>query len=335
MSKLSIIMPVYNVEKFLKRSVDSIINQTFTDWELILVDDGSTDNSGKICDKFAETDNRIKVFHKENGGAGSARNKGLFEATGDFVAFPDSDDWIEPAAYEKCLKIMEKENIDLLLFGSINTVYDKNGGITSEQFGKTADIVYKTQSECRKNWINLVTTLPMDGPSNKMYRMSVIKNNNISFPDIRRMQDGVFNMRFFACVNSFASITDYFYHFTMHSSDYQKKKIPKSFIECASTYHKTAIDMLKGWGLCDKESEGKLGSWFSETVISAQLEYLPQGESNGFIGRYRHIKSISNDKYVRDFYNNYQKLKKLNKKELAVYYKLNLLLAIYSYKITK
>lgn len=328
-------MPVYNVEKFLERSINSILSQTFTDWELILVNDGSTDNSGKICEKFAESDDRIKVFHKENGGAGSARNQGLAWSHGEYVVFPDSDDWIEPSAYENCIKLMEKDNIDLLLFGSINTVYDDNGGILYEQFGKTANIGYKTQSECRKNWINLVTTLPMDGPSNKMYRMSIIKNNGILFPNIRRMQDGVFNMRFFACINSFVSITDCFYHFTMHSSDYQKKKIPKSFLECASTYHKTAIDMLKDWDLCDKESEKRLGDWFSETVINAQLKYLPDGDKNRFIDRYRHIKSISNDEYVRKFYNYYRKITKLNKKEHAVYYKLNLLLALYSYKITK
>ncbi len=94
MVKISVIVPVYNVEKYIHRCLDSIIAQTFTDWECILVDDGSPDNSGKICDEYAEKDNRIKVIHKANGGAASARNVGLDIITGKWISFIDSDDWI-------------------------------------------------------------------------------------------------------------------------------------------------------------------------------------------------------------------------------------------------
>ena len=100
MSKISVIVPVYNVEKFIKRCLDSIINQTMRDLEIILVNDGSTDNSGKICDEYAQLDNRITVIHKENGGLSSARNTGLDVATGEWIAFVDSDDYIEKNMYE-------------------------------------------------------------------------------------------------------------------------------------------------------------------------------------------------------------------------------------------
>lgn len=98
---ISVIIPVYNVEKYLHRCIDSILNQTFPDFELLLIDDGSTDNSGRICDDYAKKDNRIKVFHKSNGGVSSARNLGLDEAQGDFIAFCDSDDWVSFDMYEK------------------------------------------------------------------------------------------------------------------------------------------------------------------------------------------------------------------------------------------
>ncbi|HBK7124119.1 glycosyltransferase, partial [Enterococcus faecium] len=87
MCRISIIVPVYNVEKYLKKCVDSILGQTFTDFELLLIDDGSTDNSGSICDELAKTDNRIKVIHKENGGLSDARNIGIEVAKGDFIGF--------------------------------------------------------------------------------------------------------------------------------------------------------------------------------------------------------------------------------------------------------
>ena len=92
--KISVIVPVYNVEKYLHRCVDSILAQTFNDFELLLIDDGSKDKSGAICDEYAAKDSRVRVFHKENGGVSSARNLGLENAKGDWIIFIDSDDWI-------------------------------------------------------------------------------------------------------------------------------------------------------------------------------------------------------------------------------------------------
>lgn len=100
--KISVIIPVYNVEKYLKRCIESVINQTIKDLEIILVDDGSTDSSGKICDEYAKKDKRIKVIHKENGGLSDARNAGLDICTGEFVGFVDSDDYVELNMFE-CL----------------------------------------------------------------------------------------------------------------------------------------------------------------------------------------------------------------------------------------
>ena len=109
---ISIIVPVYNVEKYLSRCVDSILAQTFRDFELILVDDGSTDNSAEICDKYAAKDSRIKVIHKENGGQSSARNNGLEIAIGKYIGFVDSDDWISTDCFEYLYTLIEKFNAD-------------------------------------------------------------------------------------------------------------------------------------------------------------------------------------------------------------------------------
>ena len=111
--EISIIVPVYNVEKYLKRCIDSILNQSFTDFELILVDDGSTDNSGKIIDEYTIKDERIKVIHKENGGQGSARNRGLDIAKGNYIGFIDSDDWIHKDMYKILYENIIKYNMDI------------------------------------------------------------------------------------------------------------------------------------------------------------------------------------------------------------------------------
>lgn len=110
---ISVIVPVYNVEKYLEKCVDSIVNQTYKNLEIILVDDGATDNSGKICDELVELDNRIKVYHKKNGGLSDARNYGVERATGDYIGFVDSDDYIDAEMYEKLYEAIKKENVDV------------------------------------------------------------------------------------------------------------------------------------------------------------------------------------------------------------------------------
>lgn len=111
--KVSVIIPVYNVEKYLFRCVKSVIDQTYENIEIILIDDGSEDNSGKLCDNYVQLDNRIKVIHQQNGGLSSARNKGIELATGDAICFLDSDDYISKGCIEEMTSLMEKYNADV------------------------------------------------------------------------------------------------------------------------------------------------------------------------------------------------------------------------------
>ncbi len=105
---VSVIIPVYNVKKYLEKSVGSVTSQTYKELEILLVDDGSTDGSGEICDKLADMDSRIAVVHKKNGGLSDARNVGLDIATGDYILFVDSDDTVNPELIERCVKTAEK-----------------------------------------------------------------------------------------------------------------------------------------------------------------------------------------------------------------------------------
>lgn len=114
---ISVIVPVYKVEAFLPRCVDSILAQTYKNLEILLVDDGSPDRSGEICEEYARKDTRVRVIHKENGGLSSARNAGIDVAGGDYVAFVDSDDWIEPDAYEAMMVAMQKHGVQIVCAG--------------------------------------------------------------------------------------------------------------------------------------------------------------------------------------------------------------------------
>lgn len=114
---ISVIVPVYKVERYLPKCVESILNQTYRNLEVILVDDGSPDGCGAICDGFAEQDSRVRVIHKKNGGLSDARNAGLEIAQGEFIAFADSDDWLEPEAYEALLGLSQKYNAKMVCGG--------------------------------------------------------------------------------------------------------------------------------------------------------------------------------------------------------------------------
>lgn len=114
---ISIIVPVYNAEKYLKRCIDSLLAQTYQNIEVLLIDDGSPDNSGIICDEYAKKDSRFRVFHKENGGVSSARNLGLKEAKGDYIGFVDADDYIDSKMYEILLSNLVKEKADISVCG--------------------------------------------------------------------------------------------------------------------------------------------------------------------------------------------------------------------------
>ena len=145
MPKISVIVPVYNVEKYLRKCIESILNQTFREFELILVDDGSTDSSGKICDEYALKDSRIKVIHKENGGASSARNAGLDVAKGEYIGFVDSDDWIEMDMYGELYRLIKENNTDISVCG-INNIKDIK--YKNENLKEKIQIIKKEGEEC-------------------------------------------------------------------------------------------------------------------------------------------------------------------------------------------
>lgn len=169
--KVSVIVPVYKSEMFLEKCVQSILSQTYKNIELILVDDGSPDNSGKMCDNYAQKDERVIVIHKENGGTCSARNAGLECVKGQYLMFVDGDDWLTSDCIEYLMKIMQENNADMSMTDCVFT--------TRNMKQNAADNVVRLTPEQAACEILYVKT-PV-GPWNKLYSTEIIRKNNLTF----------------------------------------------------------------------------------------------------------------------------------------------------------
>ena len=179
MPKVSIIVPVYKAEQYLHRCVDSILSQSFIDWELILVDDGSPDRSGAICDEYSQKDDRIRVIHKENGGVSSARNVALGRITGKWLTFVDSDDCLYPNALQRWVEVAEQNNLDLIQC-HFNREY-KEG----QEAGEATELLTAAQYADSENYLTCVW--------GTLFKSSIVKEHSLRFDEkVRLGEDQIF-----------------------------------------------------------------------------------------------------------------------------------------------
>lgn len=199
--KISVIVPVYNVEKYLPRCIDSILSQTFKDFELLLIDDGSPDNCGRICDEYAQKDCRVRVFHKLNGGVSSARNLGLDNAQGEWIAFIDSDDYVDENYLAELLKVTELEGTDFVVILNAIKKYTENRYIvlTDESLVDLFSLYEFHRNGC---------------PWGKLYKHNIIRNKNLRFnKNIHLGEDVIFAILYLLEIETVVVISSdkYFY----------------------------------------------------------------------------------------------------------------------------
>ena len=225
---VSIIVPVYNVENRLDRCINSLVEQTYREIEILLIDDGSKDRSGQICDDWAKRDRRIKVIHKANSGVSSARNTGIEAATGDYVAFVDSDDHVEAEMYEKMIGAALEHQADQVCCCLYND-YPSGRQEESHAFGEQIVCDDQVYSELILAMVTPEQTTKkaqlLQSPCNKLYRHQVIEQNHLRFDtELPYAEDWLFNVSFYRYARRVAFIPDHLYYYDRTTEGSLSKK---------------------------------------------------------------------------------------------------------------
>lgn len=286
---VSVVVPVYNAERYLDRCLESVINQTYKQLQIVLVNDGSTDDSARLCDEWAEKDSRIQVIHKENGGAGYARNTALEYVVGDFVCFVDSDDYIDITTIEKCVTKMELEHTDTAVFSSKN-VYD-DGKVEVENID--ARKTYFDEEAVKDELFPSLFTLCMGygvGVWGKIFSTEVIKENNLRFMSEREIysEDALFLLMYFSKCRSASAVPEHLYNYCENNSSISR--------------------------VYDKEKEEKLDVWLVKALEIADENNLTQKMKLHIKSRYQDCAMVGFKQVVLSDMNLSDKLKTLKGK---------------------
>jgi glycosyltransferase involved in cell wall biosynthesis len=224
--KLSIVVPVFNAEQYLKQCIDSILNQNFKDFELILVDDCSTDTSLKICSLYKQNNSNIKVIHLEkNSGVSYSRNKGIDVAEGEYITFVDSDDFVEENIYSDSVSKIEENNVDFVIYGFYE-VHKLNKIKRKQRIPSGIIDINSIMDKIVDD--GTLTGFLLPGVWSCIYKLSIIKNNNIKFDnEIYNNEDGLFNLKYCLCsekLYSASNVPYYDYRFVKKQLTYERYK---------------------------------------------------------------------------------------------------------------
>ena len=323
MCKVSVVVPIYNVEKYIKQCVDSIRNQTLEDIEIILVDDGSPDNCPQICDDYKKLDNRIKVVHKKNGGLSSARNAGMRVATGEYIGFVDSDDYIEVDMYEKMYNTAKKYDVDFVMCDYYK-VFEKEKYQNSLSLEKG---LFNKKKIVDRLYNELIMREDLEyGPLlsvwNCLYKRDFIEKNNLYFDDIVKYCED----------NLYSPIVGYnaqSFYYMKNQYLYNYRFNPNSI---SNTFKQEYWDIYV-------EMNNKLNNYFNNNQdfnfnrqLSLHMIYytfnyinLLQHSELSFFCKYREAKKALHTNQVKQAFKN---IKKIN-----VNYKLKICICMFKYKL--
>lgn len=240
---ISVIIPVYNVEEYLRECIDSVLSQTYENYEIILVDDGSTDNSGRICDEYAEKNDKISVIHKQNGGLSDARNKGLSLAKGEYIYFLDSDDYIISECFAELVSIIEKENSDFVFFDAKSFEHsNKSFNIEQRYIRKKEYGTAKGEAVLSALFNNKDYHSPVQM---YFYKKAFLIENELSFLSGVVYEDSLFSYKAFCLANYVTHISKSFYCRRYRANSIMTSQKSKKYFESICRVYEEVLEFSK------------------------------------------------------------------------------------------
>lgn len=331
---VTIVVPVYNVEKYLNKCLTSIINQDYANKEIILIDDGSKDNSLIICKEFQKKYKNIKVIEQENLGVSVARNKGIEKANGDWICFVDSDDYMEPNMISKMIENTRKEDFDILITPPImefeskskkNKIFEREMDFTSEN---KENILLNIV--CRQYGNNYNTEINAGGPWGKLYNLKFLKDNNLKFiVGLKRMQDVVFNLYAVNAAKRIIYREEFLYHYRINASSVCLKYNPTIF----KTFSEV-IDNIMLFAKENKKDESFYQAIYLKTILlyieGSRISIIHKDNHDSIFCKIRELKKIYNQEiYINAFSNIKKKELNFKLKLFRMFVRLRLFLIVY------
>lgn len=300
---ISVIIPMYNVGSCIQQTLDNLKKQTFQQFEIILVNDGSIDNTHEVCLKLASENARITYLKKENGGAGSARNRGIEEAQGKYLYFLDGDDEIAETLLERIYSTAEEQQADLVVFALERRIINSlDGSIQSKRRTKQLDANFLTRQAFEKAFGDLYYDgVLFGGPVNKLFRTDIVKENGVLFPNLRRGQDEIFNLLYYPHVNNVAIISDVLYFYNAYDEIAKQRKYRLDYFEKTMiTYFKTLQFFLDGFYIEDENLVKKKAYSFVYALENGFLLAWNPLERLNARKKKTHIQKILSDEFVQE-----------------------------------
>ncbi len=295
---LSIIVPVFNGAEYLRGCAEHLTRQTFTKYEVIFVNDGSTDNSGDLLEKIVEQNSKFKVIHKPNGGTASTRNAGLDAAVGKYVTFLDCDDELDSTIYEKMINMIERHNADMVTCGFYFKVEAQAGNIYLEK-NTYPTAFYKTRDAIKEHLVEMWDSDIMSNVWNKVYRMSLIKNKKLRYRDGHvYTEDRVFNRQFLENCESIAFADECLYYYVRERVGSTTEKYRDDYFSIRLKEFKEFQTHFKNMGVWNDKAKEYVCREFTERIAGC-IENIFHSEKMSNCEKYQQIASVIHHKDVR------------------------------------
>lgn len=296
--ELTLLMPVYNAAQFLEQTLQSLQKQSFQQWKLVIINDGSTDSSGQICDSYAQQDERIRVIYQENQGVAKTRNRLLMQIDTPYFSFVDADDELDSSLYQILMNHMLEKDVDLVMCGILEKKYIKDSMI--DEVVRSYPTSLLILDEMQDSFMTFSNSLLLNSPCNKIYKTKIVKENSIEFLNVKTGEDILFNLEYLKKINCLYVEEKTLYYYMRRNVDSITVSYIDDLYEKGLVIHEATESFLETKGLLTQSNQQIIDSNHIKAIFAAFLNLHHKDCPLTLREKKEVIKSIISRTYVRE-----------------------------------